>query len=374
MSSTYTSTSRFLSSHLLILVVLATASSVACREDGDGRGNPDGIDFRAFNAASREVTTLQFEEIQRLTLGNTTRGFVNDIQDLVVHRGDYYVLDATDRKVRKFDASGRFIMEFGGRGDGPGEFRDPFALAILDETIFVADPGRGQSLQVFDVNGRFQSALELDLSLGPSAIGAGDGRVFVFTGGVAAPLERNEGLLSVFDASGRRLGRACTPDPIYAEAREADRMIGRFTFGSMSVRGSRVLCVHSASPVVQVFDRNLQRTDVVSIAPPFYEPPPDVALDLSQKAVFEYLSSWTAHRAIFALPDGFLSVYSRYSRDDQQFDILLHRCVNASEDYACSVSTLAREPVFVMESGDIVVKNEVLPNASASISILRAMK
>ena len=62
--------------------------------------------------------------------------------------GNVVVLDRMARDVRVFDVAGRFLTEFGGNGDGPGEFRDPFGLAILSGGRIVVADRRGR-LEVF---------------------------------------------------------------------------------------------------------------------------------------------------------------------------------------------------------------------------------
>jgi hypothetical protein len=54
-------------------------------------------------------------------------------------RGEIVVLDAREANVRVYDAAGRFLRSFGRRGGGPGEFVDPFTLALVDTVAFVTD-------------------------------------------------------------------------------------------------------------------------------------------------------------------------------------------------------------------------------------------
>lgn len=46
----------------------------------------------------------------------------------VLASGDIVVLDAIARKVRVFDPAGQHLATFGGEGDGPGEFQEPFGI------------------------------------------------------------------------------------------------------------------------------------------------------------------------------------------------------------------------------------------------------
>ena len=60
-----------------------------------------------------------------------------------------------DTRVLVFDASGRFVREFGSRGEGPGEFNRPTGFAVMrDGTTVVNDLGH-RAYQLFDANGGF---------------------------------------------------------------------------------------------------------------------------------------------------------------------------------------------------------------------------
>ncbi|MEO7321054.1 MAG: 6-bladed beta-propeller, partial [Burkholderiales bacterium] len=80
----------------------------------------------------------------------------------VTRTGDrVYVVDTggvgnQDHRVRVFDAAtGKHLLDFGARGDGPGEFNLPRDIAIApDGTLFVVDGGNFR-VQVFDKNGKY---------------------------------------------------------------------------------------------------------------------------------------------------------------------------------------------------------------------------
>jgi DNA-binding beta-propeller fold protein YncE len=58
-------------------------------------------------------------------------------------------------RIVKFSKSGKFLKEWGKLGSGPGEFRNPHALAIDSQgRLFVCDRGNSR-LQIFDLNGKF---------------------------------------------------------------------------------------------------------------------------------------------------------------------------------------------------------------------------
>ncbi len=74
--------------------------------------------------------------------------------------GDMYVSDGYSdggggTRVVKFDKNGKYLMEWGKRGTGPGEFNTLHSIAI-DATgkVYVADR-TNRRIQVFDANGKF---------------------------------------------------------------------------------------------------------------------------------------------------------------------------------------------------------------------------
>jgi hypothetical protein len=61
---------------------------------------------------------------------------------LVHPDGRIFTLHMREAVVRVFDANGRFLQTFGRAGDGPGEFRMPFVMGMVGDSIWVFDAGR----------------------------------------------------------------------------------------------------------------------------------------------------------------------------------------------------------------------------------------
>ena len=69
--------------------------------------------------------------------------------------GDFYISDGyKNSRIVKFSKDGKYLMEWGRKGLGPGEFILPHSIALdARQRIYVADR-RNSRIQVFDLNGK----------------------------------------------------------------------------------------------------------------------------------------------------------------------------------------------------------------------------
>jgi DNA-binding beta-propeller fold protein YncE len=73
--------------------------------------------------------------------------------------GTFFISDGySNRRVAKFDKDGKFLMDWGGIGRGPGEFAaqgEVHSVAVDGQRrVYVADRGNSR-IQIFDENGKF---------------------------------------------------------------------------------------------------------------------------------------------------------------------------------------------------------------------------
>lgn len=78
---------------------------------------------------------------------------------LVTPNGDIFVGDGhggdSNARIVKFSADGSYLLEWGGKGTGPGEFSTPHALAMDSRgRLFVGDRENSR-IQLFDQQGNF---------------------------------------------------------------------------------------------------------------------------------------------------------------------------------------------------------------------------
>jgi len=70
--------------------------------------------------------------------------------------GTFFISDGyTNTRVVKLDKNGKFLMAWGTKGTGPGQFRTPHSIATdKNRRVYVADRANNR-IQVFDENGKF---------------------------------------------------------------------------------------------------------------------------------------------------------------------------------------------------------------------------
>jgi DNA-binding beta-propeller fold protein YncE len=90
--------------------------------------------------------------------GQTDRGELS-IRVAADGLGQIYALGEFNNAVFKFSPDGRFITQFGGDGDEPGQFRAPSAIAVDNQgRVYVCD---SKGVQVFDANGRYLDLIKV---------------------------------------------------------------------------------------------------------------------------------------------------------------------------------------------------------------------
>ena len=128
----------------------------------DDDGNVWVTDARGANGKGHQVMKFTSDGRRLMTLGTAgVAGAGRDTFDgpadvAIAPNGDIFVVDGHgNNRVVKFNKDGEFIMEWGGAGQGPGQFNEPHCLAFDSKgRLFVGDRVN-ERIQVFDQNGRF---------------------------------------------------------------------------------------------------------------------------------------------------------------------------------------------------------------------------
>ena len=134
--------------------------------DVDHEGNLWIADAWANGAETTGHSVLKFSPEGELLMTIGTPGEAGDPPThltrpsdvLVAPNGQIYVVDSHDRtvgRVIRYDADGNYMETWGELGYGPGQFRDPHALAMDSQgRIFVGDRYNNR-IQLFDQEGNF---------------------------------------------------------------------------------------------------------------------------------------------------------------------------------------------------------------------------
>ncbi|MBM4122297.1 MAG: hypothetical protein FJ249_06870 [Nitrospira sp.] len=111
-------------------------------------------------------------------------------------KGDVWVVDTNNHRVQKFDGKlGGYLMKFGSRGNGEGQFSSPWGIAVdrVRGYVYVVDSANFR-VQKFDLQGEFVMQW--------GSFGTNDGQ-FYFARGVA--VDQSDGAVYVVDMGNHRI-------------------------------------------------------------------------------------------------------------------------------------------------------------------------
>ena len=178
---------------------------------GDGLfGNPHGLaidqedNVWVTDMGSHQVFKFSHEGELLMTLGEKDvpawdETHFNEPADVAVTpTGDFYVADGYgNQRVAKFSKEGRFLLEWGGKGEEPGEFGQPHGIALDAEgRVYIADRTTSR-IQIFDENGKFLDQWKSEELGSPWGLDVGPrGFLYMVDGGdfKEKPPERNRAL------------------------------------------------------------------------------------------------------------------------------------------------------------------------------------
>ncbi len=123
--------------------------------------------------------------------------------------GSIYVSDGYgNNRIAKFSADGRFLLDWGRKGQGPGEFDLPHNVAVdAQGLVYVADRSNSR-IQVFDANGKFVRMWKSEELGRPWGLAIGpDNLLYVVDGGDLKPAPPDRGRLLKLDLRGRILAK-----------------------------------------------------------------------------------------------------------------------------------------------------------------------
>jgi len=74
-------------------------------------------------------------------------------------QGNIYIVDGGNNRIQKFRKDGQYLQTIGRKGQGPGEFENPYDVWVdSEDNIYVSE---GMKIQVFNKNGEFIKSVKL---------------------------------------------------------------------------------------------------------------------------------------------------------------------------------------------------------------------
>jgi hypothetical protein len=129
------------------------------------------------------------------------------IRDITVASdGSIFMFDYAEYRIKKFDRTGRFLLEFGGTGREDGRFTHLTGLRAVGDRLLAVD---SVGLSTFDLNGRFLSKTVFAEEVTPNFSAAlNDGRYIGFQ--IVAP--ELKAVITLRSPQGRELDRLASHD------------------------------------------------------------------------------------------------------------------------------------------------------------------
>jgi DNA-binding beta-propeller fold protein YncE len=134
----------------------------------------------------------------------------NDIA--IAANGDVFVIQGHtpgpggDARVLKFDRTGKYLTQWGGKGNGPGQFQVAHGAAIDAQGLLWVVDRENQRIQVFDQNGKY--VREMKYAGLPCAVDIGKQYVYMVNGfaGQLLRLDLNGKVLAALGKPGKGPG------------------------------------------------------------------------------------------------------------------------------------------------------------------------
>lgn len=126
------------------------------RSAGSGPANPTSPQVETAPRARAGAT----DPTSATLLWNRLHPDLSSVTDAASLGSGWIVLDRRAGRLHRLTEEGRLAFSFGRRGDGPGEYRDPAGVAVVAETILVAERVGGR-LHRFGADGAFMDRMEV---------------------------------------------------------------------------------------------------------------------------------------------------------------------------------------------------------------------
>lgn len=107
---------------------------------------------------------ITYELEEDLSIGNEEDEnymFYGLVRPGVDSEGNIFILDRGNCRIQKYDKTGNYLQTIGRKGQGPGEFEDPWGIYLdSEDKIYIYD-SRRRNIHVFGKNGNFKGVIRL---------------------------------------------------------------------------------------------------------------------------------------------------------------------------------------------------------------------
>lgn len=152
---------------LLVFVLFLLLLCCGTKEKKVERYMEDGVEVVHNIEMDLSKTFKDFNFVEDLIIGveegdeNYMFAYPADIES--DEEGNIYILDYRDCVVRKYDSQGKFLKQFGRKGQGPGEFQAPYCMFLTPQNkIYVKDAGANK-IEEFSLDGIHQKTHSFDM-------------------------------------------------------------------------------------------------------------------------------------------------------------------------------------------------------------------
>ena len=105
------------------------------------------------------------------------QGEFNGPQNLQIFEEKIFVTDYENHRIQVFDLDGKFLYEFGKKGDKQGEFNGVLGIKVSENQIFVIDSGNNR-IQIFDLDGEIEDTINENFK-SPHQIFLNENKIYV---------------------------------------------------------------------------------------------------------------------------------------------------------------------------------------------------
>jgi len=154
------------------IVLLCAGCGVSDRSEATGPRRVDSAGVEIVRNSDEPLPYGELVEPARRVFGAETEGpeLFGQVADARLHHnGSLWIAERQTQEIRVFDSgSGAHLFTIGGRGDGPGEFRQSRFLGFDAEGAAYVYDDRQRRLSLFSESGEFQGSHLMPASLGIS--------------------------------------------------------------------------------------------------------------------------------------------------------------------------------------------------------------